>query len=108
MKIELTEALWLDEREEFSLPELAELSGLSVAELEQLIEYEAFVPSEPRAAMPTFKAGCLVTARTACRLRDDFELDAAGLALVLTLLERIRDLQSRLDHLQCRLPDRWR
>lgn len=108
MKIELTDALWLDEREEFSLPELAELSGLSIAELEQLVEYEAFAPAETKAAVPVFKAQSLVTARIACRLRDDFELDPPGLALILTLLERIRELETQLHGVQCRLPGRLR
>jgi len=104
MRIELTEARWLDEREEFSLDELAELSGLSTSELEQLVEYEALVPIDPAAASPTFTARCLVTARTACRLRNDFDLGVPGLALVLTLIERIRDLEGRLKALECRLP----
>lgn len=108
MKIELTEALWLDERQEFSLAELAELSGLSEAELQQLMEYEALTPADPHAAIPTFKAQCLVTARVACRLRDDFDLDAGGLALVLTLLDRIRDLEAQLQSVQCQLPRRRR
>jgi chaperone modulatory protein CbpM len=108
MKIELTEAVWLDERQEFSLEELAELSGLSLAELQQLMEYEALTPADPHAATPTFKAQYLIAARTACRLRDDFELDAPGLALVLALLERIRGLEAELHSVQCQLPHRRR
>lgn len=104
MRIELTEAVWLDEREEFSLAQLAELSGLTVSELRQLVEYEALEPCDPRAPTLTFKAQCLTMARAACRLRQDFDLDPSGLAVVLTLLERIRDLEARLHALQCRLP----
>ena len=106
MNIELTEALWLDERAEFSLSELAELSGLTIAEVEELVEYEALAPAAAAPGEPVFKAQCLVTARIASRLRNDFELDSAGLALVLTLLERIRDLELRLQGLECRLPQR--
>lgn len=108
MKVEFTEAVWLDERPEFSLAELAELSGLSEIELQQLLEYEALPPADPHAAVPTFKAHCLSTARAACRLRDDFDLDAGTLALVLALLERIRDLEARLRNLECQLPRRRR
>ena len=75
MKIEITEAMWLDERHELTLAELAELSGLSQNELRQLIECEALLPTNPAAAEVTFSAACLVAARTACRLRNDFELD---------------------------------
>jgi chaperone modulatory protein CbpM len=101
MRIEITEATWLDERAEFSLAELAELSGLSHELLRQLVEYEAILPADPVAAQPMFRARDLAGARTACRLRDDFELEAPGLALVLTLLERIRDLEARVQTLEC-------
>ena len=77
-------------------------------ELEELIEYEALAPSNPDASSPVFKAQSLFTARAACRLRDDFELDPSALALVLALLQRIRDLEARLQGLQCRIPGRWR
>lgn len=108
MKIEITEAVWLDERQQFSLAELADLSGLSQAELRQLLEYEAFAPTDPGAAEVRFGADCLVAARTACRLRDDFDLDAGGLALTLTLLNRIRDLEAQLRALQAQFPHRHR
>ena len=81
MKVELTEVLWLDEQQELSLAELAALSGLSEAELYELMDYGVLVPVEPGAAPPVFHADCIVIARTACRLRSDFELDAPGLAL---------------------------
>jgi chaperone modulatory protein CbpM len=104
MRIEVTEATWLDERAEFSLTQLAELSGLSHELLRQLVEYEAILPADPAAPQPMFKARDLVGARAACRLRDDFELEAPGLALVLTLLERIRHLEARVQALECQFP----
>jgi chaperone modulatory protein CbpM len=104
MRIEITEATWLDESVEFSLTELAELSGLPAELLRQLVEYEALAPSDPSAAVPTFKAHCLFDARTAHRLREDFDLEAPGLALALALLERVRELESRLKAVECLLP----
>ena len=104
MKVELTEVLWLDEQQELSLAELAALSGLSVAELRELADYGVIVPVEPAAEPPVFHADCIVIARTACRLRSDFELDAPGLALVLTLLGRIHDLEAQLRELDAQLP----
>ncbi|MBI4192663.1 MAG: hypothetical protein HY525_19285 [Betaproteobacteria bacterium] len=106
MRVELTEAVWLDERQQFSLAELADLSGMSEAELRQLIEYEALAPADPGASEVRFSADCLITARTACRLRNDFDLDAGGLALTLTLLNRIRDLEAELRALHAQLPHR--
>ena len=46
MIIDLTEAAWLDERHEVSIEELAEVSGLSVDELEDLVACGALVPAQ--------------------------------------------------------------
>ena len=102
MKALLTELLWLDEHQEISLAELAELSGLSEAELRELTEYGAFLPVDPAATVPGYRAECVVTARTAFRLRKDMELNMEGLALVLSLLERMHDLEAELSDLRAR------
>lgn len=104
MKVELTEVLWLDAQQELSLTELVGLSGLSEAELHELVDFGVIAPVDPGAAQLIFHADCIVTARTACRLRTDFELDAPGLALVLTLLGRIHDLEAQLRDLSAQLP----
>lgn len=106
MKVELTEVFWLDKQQVLSLPELAELSSLSEVELHELVEYGVIVPVDPGTVPLTFLTDCVVTARAACRLRTDFELDAPGLALALTLLGRIRDLEAQLRDLGAQLP-RW-
>ena len=104
MKLELTEALWLDERGTVSLFELAECSGLTEAELRDLVQLGALEPLDPDAAQMNFRSQCLVAARAAQRLRKDFELDTHGLALVLSLLERVEELESELQRLHARLP----
>jgi chaperone modulatory protein CbpM len=43
-------------------------------------------------------------ARTARRLRDDFELDTRGLGVALKLLERVADLESENLALRAQLP----
>lgn len=106
MSAEHTEIVWLDQRHELSLTELAEISGLSENELRELADFGAIVPVDPGASQLVFYSDCIVTARTACRLRADFELDAPGVALALTLLERIRDLEARLRYLGAQLPHR--
>ncbi len=104
MKAELTEALWLSERREFSLSEFIELSGLSEEELRELVDYGALEPADPRAEQWTFSAERVIAARTACRLRHDFDLDLHGLALILIYLDRIRDLETELRDLRAKLP----
>lgn len=106
MKIELTEAVWLDERGEVTLLELAECSGLTQPELRELVELGALSPLDPQASDWNFSADCIVAARAARRLRNDFELDQQGLALVLSLLERVQELESTVQRLNARLPRR--
>lgn len=108
MQIEISDAVWLDERQELSLDELAELSGLSQAELRELVEYEALAPAGVATEQQRFTAECLAIARTASRLRHDFDLDADALALVLRLLDRIRYLETELLSVRARLPRRHR
>jgi len=106
MRIEITEAsevIWLDQHRELSLMELVELSGLSVEELQHLVDCEALQPVSG-ATHVRFRADCLALMRTASRLRNDFDLDANGLALALRLLNRIHELEADLHELRLRLP----
>lgn len=104
MKTEHSKALWLHEHYEFSLEELCELSGLSESELRDLVDCGALAPTNPAARHWTFGADRLMVARSACRLRRDFDLDPHGVALAITLLERVRGLEAELRDLRARLP----
>jgi chaperone modulatory protein CbpM len=108
MQNEVIEVLRLEEHHELSLSELADLSRLSEAELLELLEGGVFAAVDPGAAEPTFHANCLVIARAARRLRDDFELDTHGIALVLALLDRVQGLEVQLLELRAHLPHRLR
>ncbi|HTD90279.1 MAG TPA: chaperone modulator CbpM [Burkholderiales bacterium] len=114
MKIEITEAsdvLWLDEHHELSLAEFVEFTGLSIAELQHLIDCDALLPvatAEPAAARDAadtrFSAQYLALARAASRLRNDFDLDTNGLTLTLHLLSRIHELEAELLDLRAQWP----
>lgn len=107
MIIDLTGEVWLDERHEVSIDELAQLSGLSVAELELLIDNGALIPAHD-AAPWTFRSSCIVSLRKASRLRAAFELDSSALALALVMLNRIHLLETQLEQMQAiSLPERW-
>jgi chaperone modulatory protein CbpM len=88
------EVIWLDARQTISLSELIELSGLDEAYLRELVENGVFTPVDTQSWR--FSAECLSIARTAHRLQSDLDLDTHGLALVLTLVERIRELELEL------------
>jgi chaperone modulatory protein CbpM len=99
-----TEVLWLDERREVSLRELLEISGLREAELLELVHSGAIPAHEQPGAGYHFSARVITVARTACRLRDDFELDTRGVAVALRLLERVRGLEEEIGKLRAELP----
>jgi chaperone modulatory protein CbpM len=106
MKAEPTDALWLDEHDVVSLPELAKASGLSEADLRELVDCGALVPIDLESVQWTFSGNCVVSVRTARRLRNDFELDVHALALALQFIDRIRELEAQLRDLRAQMPRR--
>jgi chaperone modulatory protein CbpM len=94
------EVLWLDEHRVVSLAELIEYSGLSESELIELIHVGVIPVRETHGTTYTFTARVVTVARTACRLRDDLELDTRGLGVALKLLERVRELENEIGRLR--------
>jgi chaperone modulatory protein CbpM len=99
-----TEVLWLDEHRVVSLAELVEVSGLSRDELIELVQGGAIPVRDVQGANYVFSAGVISVARTACRLRDELELDMAGLGVALRLLDRVRSLEEEIARLRALLP----
>jgi chaperone modulatory protein CbpM len=108
MPFEQADAAWLDARHECSIAELVRCSGLSEAELRELVDYGALVPNNPQGAEWIFSGDVVVTVQTAGRLRADLELEPQALALALTLIGRIRELEAQLGDLRAQLPRRSR
>jgi chaperone modulatory protein CbpM len=98
------EAVWLTEDNEFSFSELVALSGFSEAELRELVDYGVVVPVDPDSPRWVFKGRALTTVRVACRLRESFELEPHGVALIISFLERIQGLEDELRSLRARMP----
>jgi chaperone modulatory protein CbpM len=99
-----SEVLWLDERRVVSLTEMLEFSGLRETELLDLVQTGVIPAREAPGGGLAFSARVVTMARTACRLRDDFELDSPGLGVALRLLERVRDLEGEIARLRAQLP----
>jgi chaperone modulatory protein CbpM len=106
MKLEQAEAMWLDAHCECTFAELARLSGLAQSDLRELVEYGALAPNNPQETEWTFNGDIVVALRSAGRLRDDLELDTQTLALTLTLIRRIHDLEAQVGELRAQLPRR--
>ena len=96
MKVEYSESILLNEHNEISLTELAELSGISLEELDHLVDSGALTPNNPTDSILHFNSRCVLSIRTLYRLKKDFELEANALSLMLVFLERIRLLEYQL------------
>lgn len=103
MSIHITDSVWLNASDICSLEHLVQVSGLTRDDLLDLVDAGIIEPSNQDRADYFFHTDCIVVARTARRLRDDFELDSSGLALALNLLRRVNQLEADLARLQARL-----
>lgn len=108
MQIDYTEAVWIDERLELPLAEVAERSGLTESQLRELVEYGALAPVDPSASQWTFQARCITSAKVAYRLHHDFDLAPEGLAVVMGFVERVQALEAELRDLRARMPRTFR
>ena len=106
MQPDQVEAVWLDAHHCYSIAELERCSGLSEAELRELVDYGVLTPIDPQGVEWTFGGEVVVTIQAAGRLRNDLELDPQALALALALLGRIRELEAQLQSLRAQLPRR--
>lgn len=110
MSIQITESVWLNTSDICSFEHLVAVSGLTRDDLLNLVEAGIIEPSNQELNIFSgdpegyfFHTNSIVIARTARRLRDDFELDAHGLALALNLKRRIDRLEAELNSLRAKL-----
>jgi chaperone modulatory protein CbpM len=103
VRVELTDIV-VEQREALTVTELAEAAGLTDADLRELVAQGVLVPLDAGAARLVFSVHTVTVARTAVRLRKDFGLDSEALALAMTLLDRIRSLESEMRQLRAQLP----
>jgi chaperone modulatory protein CbpM len=94
MSGERTRVVWIEERTDYTVDELVSLSGLPPHVVDELIE--CGVLPTVAADRRVFASECVTLVRAARRLRDDFELEDQGLALVVSLLRRVRAQESEL------------
>jgi chaperone modulatory protein CbpM len=91
METEVMALEWLDDQDEYPVGELARRSHLLEIEVLELMQCGAISGHPGRA---------LSAARMAARLRQDFELDLQGVALAMTLLRRIEELNLEIARLK--------
>jgi chaperone modulatory protein CbpM len=93
----------LREDRRVSLTELKQISGLTIKEIEELVDFGILEVQGKEADNWVFSSHCITVVRRATRLKKDFDLNPSGIALALTYLERIQDLEVRLHELECQL-----
>jgi chaperone modulatory protein CbpM len=101
MANEYEDAVWLHSQRRVTIVELAQYSGLGEDVLRELVGFGALAPADPDGL--DFSARCVARVRTAARLSNDLELETPTLALVLSFLERIDELEARLRELNAQL-----
>ena len=100
--LSVTHAVLVDEEIQFTLVELSRACRADIEQLVVLVHEGVLTPSGDDPQHWRFGGPTLHRARAALRLTRDFELNAAGTALVLDLLDEIKTLRSRLRHLGTR------
>jgi len=103
MTAQVQEAVRFDTVTEVTWMQLVNASGLSEAEVTELVQYGALVPRDPNAPTWTFESRWLVVARTVAHLHHDFELDAHAVSVVLSYVERISELEAEVRKLRAQL-----
>lgn len=104
MKQVQVETNWLDDSQTVTLTDLSRCCEMSVAELDELVDYRALLPLSASAPEPVFSAEWVVLLRAADKLRLEFDLDLFTVAILLGKLQRIEALERQVQQLQALLP----
>jgi chaperone modulatory protein CbpM len=104
MQVQHAGLVWLDQSQEVSVHELMEVSGFSEREVLELVDFGVIEPTHPPQVPLAFYADCIITIRKVSRLRDELELDTHALAVMLSLLQKIQNLEQVVCRLQAQRP----
>ena len=95
---------WLDPHRRIEQAELSVMCGLTLSELDELVDYGALVPLAGEAGNRQFSGSCVPPLREASRLRIHYDLDLFTASLLLGYLQRIAHLEQQLRALHAHLP----
>lgn len=88
----------LDDADELTLDELAAICACESSWIVDLVEEGILEPLGPRPQEWRFTVVCMSRVRTATRLHRDLNVNLAGVALAMELLEEISDLKAKLEY----------
>ena len=92
--VDLTEVTWLSDSHLVSYDELTQLSGLTISDIQQLLDNGALIPQDNDSNQ--FNSTSILLLRKVSRLKEDFELDIKGMCISLALLQKIYSLEQQL------------
>ncbi len=95
-KSEALEGLVITETTLFTAEEFCSACTVKLEVIEALVAEGIVEPVVRNNDQPQFSGASLTRARTALRLHRDMEINLAGVALALDLMDEIRDLRRRL------------
>ena len=87
----------------YTVTELCQSTGIMQDELVEVVGLGVIVPLEPADTVWVFDADALSCLKRACRLQNELDLDWSGVAMTLTLLERVEQLKKENDQLRRQL-----
>ncbi|SMG66426.1 [weak similarity to] transcriptional regulator, MerR family [methanotrophic bacterial endosymbiont of Bathymodiolus sp.] len=105
MKYEITSLLSgaiVEEDSSVSFSQLCHCCSLSEEQITCMIEHGIIEPLEPLLTTSywQFSGDCIIRIQTAVRLQHDLEINLAGTALALELLDEIKSLRQQVKSLQ--------
>ena len=105
MQPNLPEALSLEPGFLVDPVEFAHMCGLSIPEVDELVEYGALAPAVTGSAgRVKFSSALVPPLRRALKLRDDFDLDLFTVSVLVSYLQRIAELEHEVRVLRAHLP----
>ncbi|AJJ10691.1 chaperone modulatory protein CbpM [Yersinia rohdei] len=87
----------------YTLTELCQFTGIMQDELIEVVGLGVIVPLRPADSLWIFDADALSYLKRARRLQNELDLDWSGVAMTLTLLEKIDQLKKENDQLRRQL-----
>lgn len=96
MKQKTLTGILLDERTELSLTELSQACSGSAEWVVELVDEGVLEPTGQKQTHWRFSGASLLRARAAMRLQHDLNINLAGVALALDLMDEIETMRERL------------
>ena len=102
--------MWLDATETVTISELSRCCGLSMLELDELVEYNALAPLPPAPSQSPlmferlFSAEWVAPLREVGKMRQDYDLDLFTVAMLLSHLNRTEVLEQKVRSLEAHSP----